>query len=80
MLRPTAIQVEVICAYQLLVVFDNGEKKSFDVEPYIKGEWYGQLRSFEYFKRVSTDGFTVVWPDGQDICPDELYNLGKLVS
>ncbi|MCM1187537.1 MAG: DUF2442 domain-containing protein [Lachnoclostridium sp.] len=80
MLRPTAIQVEVICAYQILVVFDNGEKKRFDVEPYIKGEWYGQLRSLEYFNRVSTDGFTVVWPDGQDICPDELYNLGELVS
>ncbi len=42
MLRPTAIQVEAICAYKILVVFDNGEKKSFDVEPYIKGEWYGQ--------------------------------------
>ena len=63
-----------------LVVFDNGEKKYFDVEPYIKGEWYGQLRSFEYFKRVTTDGFTVIWPDGQDICPDELYDFGKLVS
>ena len=80
MLRPTAIQVEVICAYQILVLFDNGEKRTFDVEPYIKGEWYGQLRAFEYFKRVSTDGFTVVWPNGQDICPDELYSLGKLVS
>ncbi len=80
MLRPTAIQVEVICAYQISVVFDNGEKKYFDVEPYIKGEWYGQLRSMDYFKRVSTDGFTVVWPDGQDICPDELYHLGKLMS
>lgn len=42
MLRPTAIQVEVICAYQILVVFDNGEKKCFDVEPYIKGECYVQ--------------------------------------
>lgn len=48
MLRPTAVQVEAVCAYQILVVFDNGEKKYFDVEPYIKGEWYGQLRSFEY--------------------------------
>lgn len=27
--------------------------------------------------RVSTDGFTVVWPDGQDLCPDEIYNLEK---
>lgn len=80
MLRPTVVHVEATCAYQILVEFDNGEKKCFDVEPYIKGEWYGQLRSFEYFKRVSVDGFTVVWPNGQDICPDELYDLGKLVS
>ena len=80
MLRPTVTKVKVLCEYQILVEFDNGEKKSFDVEPYIKGEWYGKLRSYEYFKRVSTDGFTVVWPDGQDICPDELYELGKLVS
>ncbi len=80
MLRPTAVHVEVICEYQILVTFDNQERKIFDVEPYIKGEWYGKLRVFEYFKRAFTDGYTVVWPDGQDICPDELYDLGKLVS
>lgn len=80
MLRPTAVEVKAICAYQILVVFDNGEKKRFDVEPYIKGDWYGKLRVYEYFKCVSTDGFTVVWPDGQDICPDELYDMGKLIS
>lgn len=80
MLRPTAIQVEVVCAYKILVEFDNGEKKCFDVEPYIKGEWYGMLGSFDYFKQVVTDGYTVLWPDGQDICPDELYDLGKPVS
>ena len=37
MLRLTAIQLEAICPYQIIIVFDNGEK-SFDVEPYIKGE------------------------------------------
>jgi hypothetical protein len=80
MLRPTAINVEAISNYQILVDFDNGEKKVFDVEPYINGEWYGKLRVYEYFKRVSTDGFTVVWPDGQDICPDELYDMGRTVN
>jgi hypothetical protein len=28
MLRPTAVQVEAICAYQILVEFDNGEKNA----------------------------------------------------
>jgi hypothetical protein len=80
MLRPTAVSVQAICKYQILVQFDNGEKKCFDVEPYIKGDWYGKLKDYEYFKRVSTDGFTVVWSDGQDICPDELYDMGNAVS
>lgn len=80
MLRPTAKKVEAIAQYEILVEFDNGEKRIFDVEPYIQGDWYGQLRLYEYFKRVTTDGFTVVWPDGQDICPDELYELSRKVS
>ena len=75
MLRPTAKSVKVENDYILKVTFDNGETKSFDVKPYIKGDWYGQLSDQEYFNQVKTDGFTVVWPDGQDICPDDLYDL-----
>ena len=43
--------------------------------PYIRGEWYGQLSEKTYFMSVQADGYTVAWPDGQDICPDDLYYL-----
>ena len=75
MLRPTAVKVTVSNDYNIILQFDNGEIKKFDVKPYIKGEFYGQLSELEYFSLVKTDGFTVVWPNGQDICPDELYQL-----
>lgn len=75
MLRPTAKKVAATNDYMLDIEFDNGEKKVFDVKPYIKGKWYGKLQDISYFKAVMTDGFTVVWPDGQDICPDELYEM-----
>ena len=75
MLRPTAVAVFPEEGYILRVVFENGETKRFDVKPYIQGEWYGKLKDKAYFRSVSTDGFTVVWPEGQDICPDELYLL-----
>lgn len=77
MLRPTAIWVKANDDYTLNVEFDNGEKKRFDVRPYIRGEWYGRLDKMEYFKQVRVDGFTVIWPDGQDICPDELYEMSE---
>ena len=75
MLRPTAKIVKAKDNYMIEVTFDNGETKMFDVKPYIKGSWYGQLKDEAYFAAVTTDGYTVVWPDGQDLCPDELYTL-----
>ena len=80
MLRPTAKVVTAKDNYILEIEFDNGERKKFDVKPYIKGEWYGKLQDVSYFKAVMVDGFTVAWPDGQDICPDELYMLSKTLE
>lgn len=80
MLRPTAISVIPTDDYTLILEFDNGEKKEFDVKPYINGAWYGQLKDKDYFKTVSTNGYTVEWADGHDLCPDELYELSKIIT
>ena len=45
--------------YLIEVTFDNGEIKVFDVKPYIKGAWYGQLEGINYFNSAATDGYTV---------------------
>lgn len=79
MLRPTATEVKPLENYKLLIKFDNGEIKIFDVKPYIMGSWYGELGNQNYFKAVSVDGFTIVWPNGQDICPDDLYYSGVAI-
>ena len=73
MLRPTVIKVIPCDNYNLSLEFDNGEIKSFDVKPYIKGSWYGKLSNKPYFSAVKPNGFNIEWPDGQDICPDDLY-------
>lgn len=77
MLRPTAIQVKPLENFMLAVTFDNGEAKQFDVKPYISGTFYGKLADKSYFATVKTNGFSVEWADGQDICPDDLYYLSK---
>ena len=73
MMRPMAVLVEPVENYQLMLEFDNGEKKIFDVKPYIQGSFYGQLSDPAYFKSVRTNGYSVEWENGQDLCPDELY-------
>ncbi len=80
MLRPTAKEVYPQSGHRLRIVFDNGEVRVFDVTPYIRGEWYGHLSDESYFRAVKPDGFTVVWPEGQDICPDELYTCSVAAS
>ncbi|MDD2232988.1 MAG: DUF2442 domain-containing protein [Sphaerochaetaceae bacterium] len=77
MLRPTAIKVVPLNDFLLQVTFDNGEIKDFDVKPYIKGKWYGELANKAYFSCASADGYSIKWPNGQDICPDELYYCSK---
>jgi antitoxin component YwqK of YwqJK toxin-antitoxin module len=77
MLRPTVTNVFPKKNYLLLLEFDNGEKKEFDVKPYIKGSWFGKLKDESYFKSVRANGFNIEWPEGQDICPDDLYFNGK---
>ena len=52
MLRPTAKTVVPMKDYMLRISFDNGERKDFDVKPYIRGSWYGELSDPAYFKSV----------------------------
>lgn len=75
MLQPKVISVTPLNDYRLLIEYITGERKIFDVKPYIKGDWYGELMDEEIFKTVHPCGTTVEWEDGQDIAPHELYEL-----
>ncbi len=78
MIRPTAKNVEALKDFMLRIEFDNGERRCFDVKPYIQGSWYGELGEPCYFKRVFANGYTVEWPNGQDLCPDEIYHNSRI--
>ena len=72
-MRPRAVTVEPGENYTLKIGFNNGETRVFDVKPYIKATWYGKLGDCAYFNAVSPNGFSVERPDGQDLCPDDIY-------
>ena len=66
---------------KLLLRYASGENRLFDASPYARGSWYGELRDPDYFDRVTVlpDGSGIEWPEGQDIAPHELYELGTVV-
>ena len=72
---PKVLNVKAVDNYNLIITYENGEIKSFDVKPYIIGEWFGQLKDKKIFQTVKPCGNTVEWADGQDIASHELYDL-----
>lgn len=78
-MRPKAIDVKILNNYELEILFDNSEKKIFDVKPYFKYKIFKELKDLEKFKKVKAKGLSIQWDNGADICPDELYyNSSKL--
>ena len=76
MLQPKITEVKPMPDYKLRLDYETGEKKIFDVTPYIIGDWYGRLKELSYFQTVHviSGGSGIEWPDGQDIAPHELYD------
>jgi len=74
MIRPKAVNVTPQDDYNLLVTFNNNEKRIFDVKPYLDFKPFVELKNPAIFSTVKTAGLSVEWVHGQDICPDELYH------
>lgn len=72
---PKLLAVEPLVPLKLLLTYETGEVKVFDVAPYASGSWYGELRDARYFQtvRLLPDGAGIQWADGQDLAPHELY-------
>lgn len=73
-MRPKAIDVKPLNNYILEIIFENGEKKHFDVKPYLEFKLFNELKNIEEFRKVRVAGLSIEWENGADICPDELYN------
>ena len=77
MLQPKLKEVIPLEQFKLKLTYETGEVKLFDVSPYIKGSWYGELKDEKYFCTVHLlpGGTGIEWENGQDIAPHELYEL-----
>ena len=68
------VNVETGPDYTLFLQFENGEKRVFDMAPYLDKKPFVQLKGSPLFARASVDCGTVVWPGNIDIAPETLYD------
>lgn len=59
--------------YELLITFNNGEKRIFDAHQLLDMKVFSPLKNIAFFKSVKVEFGTVVWPQDIDYCPDTLY-------
>lgn len=75
-MNPTVITVIPEDNYKLAVTFDNGEKRLFDVAPFLDKGVFSELKNVDYFKKVKVAFGAIEWPHEQDFSKDTLYMLG----
>jgi hypothetical protein len=67
------IQVEARADGTLALVFENQEKRVFDMKPYLSRRPFVKLQEPALFMQAKVALGTVVWPDNIDIAPETLW-------
>lgn len=65
--------VKVCSDYHLLLTFNSGERRNFDMKPYLNYPVFKKLQNPGFFSLARVDYGTVTWPCDIDIAPETLY-------
>ena len=76
-MNPRVIDVKPEKNFSLLLTFSNGEKKRFDVNPYLGIGIFKDLKDLSLFNSVKPFLGSIQWANGLDLCPDTLYTESK---
>ena len=76
-LTPDVVQVKPLDDYCLETVFENGERRWFDMKPFLSYPAFSALTEQNLFMKASVAYGTVVWSDEIDLSPDTLYLRGR---
>ena len=72
-MNPYVKQVRPLEDYQLELIFENGERRIFDVKPYLKRGIFVRLQNRAIFQAVCVVAGSVEWPGELDLSYDTLY-------
>lgn len=67
------VKVKVGVDYALFLEFENGEKRVFNMRPYLDKRPFVRIRDALLFAQARVNYGTVVWPGNIDIAPEPFY-------
>lgn len=59
--------------YTIDLVFEDGQRKTFDATPLLEDSFFAPLRQLPRFLAARVECGTVVWGDDIDMAPESLY-------
>ena len=74
---PAVCEVTSQKDFSLIIVLDNGEKRTLDMKPYLDFGVFKKIRDYEKFKRVRVAFDTIEWDEGIDLDPEFIYAKSK---
>ncbi len=72
-MSPRVDRVVAVIGTRIELIFTDGDRRSFDVAPYLRYPAFERLRDAGLLRRAMAARGTLAFPDGTDFCPDTVY-------
>ena len=69
--------VKPVKDYSLILTFENGEKRKFDMKPYLEIGIFKELKDITKFNTVHLSFDTIEWDNEADLDPEDLYKYSE---
>ncbi len=74
------MSVQPITQNKLHLTFEDGEKREFDMNPYINNGIFKDLKDVRIFNSVRVSFDTIEWENEADLDPEFLYTHSTLIK
>ena len=65
--------------YTLMLTFANGQKRKFDMKPYLEKGIFRELKDVSKFNTVHISFDSVEWDNEADFDPEVLFNHSEII-
>ena len=79
-MNPYIKKIQPLDNYCLMIWFENGEQKIFDVKPYLNKGVFSKLKDLSLFASVRVIAGSIEWSNGLDLSYDTLYLEGLALT